>query len=267
MLGGEMRNRVLIVAAIFCAVTIGQAGYRSARGIEPRKSGLNEVLVLHPGTNARNLPGVVMHEHGDSLYVDIPPTVHVHRFYYSGDKEFQGPIVEGGPIRVVAKHPKSMKTTYIDVTLPNGAPVIAHCKSSITYIYPDQRISVCFSRWKKDVATVKHRGGRGIVRKVADRKKELVEHTKSTVQNSPTAQAIKEQTREGQQLFAGVKGAFDNSGAKLLDGIRKLSAAIPGVTALKSKADQKPTQDYLNRIRAARSEAETSATRFIPTNR
>ena len=87
-------------------------------------SGLNELVVYDPGTHERGLPAVqLMPNNCGNLGVEIPPAVHVHRYYYNGDKEFQGPIIQGGPTIVVANHPDNPGCTlYIRVNLPSGAP-------------------------------------------------------------------------------------------------------------------------------------------------
>ncbi|MFO0946707.1 MAG: hypothetical protein U1D30_12290 [Planctomycetota bacterium] len=45
---------------------------------------------------------------------------------------------------IVANHPKSNERMYINVMLPSGTPVISYDKDSITYIYPNYRVKVCF---------------------------------------------------------------------------------------------------------------------------
>ncbi len=59
------------------------------------------------------------------MKVDIAPTVHVHRYYYSGDKEIQGPIINGGPTVVVAITPKlanACTSTWFCLPARRGLP-------------------------------------------------------------------------------------------------------------------------------------------------
>jgi len=108
---------------------------------EPREPGFNELIIIDPGVEENGLPAPnVVNGH-----VEIPPTLHVHPYYYSGDKEYQGPIINGGPTIVVANNPKSGEKRYVDVVLPQGAPLIAYTSKSITYIYKDRRVVITFN--------------------------------------------------------------------------------------------------------------------------
>src|SRR5437016_1193792 len=64
-----------------------------------------EIEVLDPNVDPRGNPAVVTKPscvrtcHGPEgrLTVDIPEVVLVHRYYYTGDRTFQGPFLPGGP--------------------------------------------------------------------------------------------------------------------------------------------------------------------------
>ena len=111
---------------------------------EPIASGLNHLAIYDPGTHERGIPAVILEEIGGQLAVDIPPMVHVHRYYYSGDKEIQGPIINGGPTIVVANHPRTGNRMYIDVVLPAGATKVAYNVHGITYVFDEQRVGIHF---------------------------------------------------------------------------------------------------------------------------
>jgi len=108
-------RRVLVGSAAFglrLVIVVCAAG--RADGKEPRASGLNQLVVIHPGAHERGLPAVRLVPTTDgTVKVDVPRTIHVHRYYYDGDKEYQGPIIQGGPTVVVANHPKSPTSTLI----------------------------------------------------------------------------------------------------------------------------------------------------------
>ena len=125
----------------------------SARAADNSDAGLNNLVILDPGKHERGLPAVEVKPSPNGLQVEVPPTVHVHRYYYSGDKIYQGPIIQGGPIVIVAKHPKTGVQMNVNAVLPPGAPRIAYTRNSITYVYPDQRVEVKFRHFPFDPGT------------------------------------------------------------------------------------------------------------------
>ena len=97
-------NVRLVILGLFALACSAGSSAIAEHNLSP---GLHDIVVYDAGAHAQGLPGINFREAGDGLKVDIPPAVHVHRYYYSGDKEIQGPIVAGGPTIVVAKHPKT----------------------------------------------------------------------------------------------------------------------------------------------------------------
>jgi hypothetical protein len=119
-----------VTFALLSLVWLTISGHAKA---EPNAIGLHDLVVYDPGVHQQGLPSPQFKKSGKGLTVEIPPAVHVHRYYYSGDKEIQGPLIRGGPTVVVANHPKTGERMYIDVMLPAGAPTIVYNKSGITY--------------------------------------------------------------------------------------------------------------------------------------
>ena len=120
-----LRNTV--AAGLFC---FGSSTLVTAA--EPRVGGLDELVIYDPGNHDRGLPAIEFAESPEGIQIEISPATHVHRFYYNGDKEYQGPLLQGGPTVVVANHPRTGKRLYIDVNLPSGAPVIVYDEDSIS---------------------------------------------------------------------------------------------------------------------------------------
>ncbi len=57
-----------------------------------------EIEVIDPGVDPLGNPSVrILAGNNERAQVDIPPTVLVHRYYYSGDRSFQGPLLPGAP--------------------------------------------------------------------------------------------------------------------------------------------------------------------------
>lgn len=258
------RTILTSIACLAIMLTLSSHGVAA----EPRKSGLNEVVVLDPGTHELGLPAVRMVPATDGqVTVEIPPTVHAHRFYYGGDKEFQGPIVQGGPTVVVANHPKTGEQMYVDVNLPPGAPVIAHRKSSITYIYLDRRVTIKFSRLKSSCVVVYQKSGQGVWRKSHDKLQSMKSATYSHFQNSQLYQAVKEGSTGGKHLVVGLVDSADQAGGSLLRLTHTAIGAIPGVSSLRSIGEERPQRQAFGEVNRKQVELRSAFSDTIPTIR
>ncbi len=266
-----MRSATIIAFSlgIFCAVVTAS---QTVRAHSPLAPGLNELVILDPGQHERNLPAVILEEFGcleGLLRVDIPPMVHVHRYYYSGSKEFQGPIVQGGPTVVVANHPKTGEQMYVNVTLPSGAPRIAHTAHGITYVYPNQRVAIHFQNFPFDSskAVVKYHSGQGVGRTLAQTHHHVVDATKTHFQQSIVTQSLKGTAQGGGEILVGASQVVARTGSRILDGGGALVSALPGVPALRSASEQRAEARRAAEIRAADLRNRRNETQFVPTNR
>jgi hypothetical protein len=103
------------------------------------------LLVIDPGVDPLGNPAVITKPGADGkLRVDIPPTVIVHRYYYTGDRNFQGPLLPGGPSIIVVNHPKTGERLYLEVQMLPGAPRVCYTGNCIEYDYGKQGITICF---------------------------------------------------------------------------------------------------------------------------
>ncbi|MEZ6088458.1 MAG: hypothetical protein R3C05_10615 [Pirellulaceae bacterium] len=150
----------LLVAVLFSRVTVGD------ETLYARVPPTMEIEVIDPGVDARGNPAVQLHPMGSGTIVDIPPTVLVHRYYYTGDRSFRGPNLPGGPSIVVASHPKTGERTYVPVQLLPGSPMVHYTSGGIEFDYGDYGIKVvfpCFCEPKTKIRT-----GRRIADQVSD---------------------------------------------------------------------------------------------------
>lgn len=97
--------------------------------------------------------------------IDVPPSVLVHKFYYTGSRTFQGPLLAGGPVIVSVNHPKTLERVYVPVTLPPGAPKVTYTDDTIRYDYGPQSVALVFGpcgnpRVKYTQATEAHEAAR-----------------------------------------------------------------------------------------------------------
>lgn len=204
-------------------------------------SGLNDLVVYDAGAHYRDLPAVNFVPIPGGNRVDIVPKVHVHRYYYSGDKIFQGPVIEGGPVTVVAKHPVTNEQLYIDVSLPSGAPQIHYTGHSITYVYQQSRVKIAFPRFTLDrgKASVSYCDGRGIVRSARQWTGRAAASTQEKITGSPVVRASSQVVSEVGKLGAGAHQATSEFVAGAIDTMSSLADSIPGVVPLKSYAESR----------------------------
>lgn len=258
-----------LLAGFFCCAAL--------QSQEPKVPGLLELVVYKPGVHDRGLPQAIFKDYQNQQRADgevvqeieIPPTVHVHRYYYSGDKEYQGPIVNGGPTLVVAKHPETGRQMYVDVVLPTGAPTIAYSKNTITYVYAAQRVSIKFRKFPFDPnrAVVEFHSGRGVKRRVNEH---LASHKQKAIarrQQSPALEAIKSSANKthnalkdgGQQVRSMLK--------TVKGGLESAIGVFPGMTPLMNPSDDGKMRQYQNKVRSAASKARRTATDYVETIR
>jgi len=248
------------LACLACPIAPAQAKHTNA----PYE---NELVVLDPGVNSLKRPGVRLEPGPDGVQVDIPPVVHVHRFYYSGDKEYQGPILSGGPTVIVANHPKTGQRLYVNVMLPPGAPAIAYSKSSITYAYPDQRVEICYGWWHTDQATVKYLAGRGFARNFHDCKARTQSWFKECWQSSRFGGAVRDTARNTHDGLVGLGGLFCSAGAVAIETSCKIISVVPGVQTLESLGRQRAERSNESAVTEAGKRLEQQELKFLPTNR
>ncbi|NQT13818.1 MAG: hypothetical protein HQ582_13780 [Planctomycetes bacterium] len=255
-------------AAFALCMVIAACVAGRAEGKEPRDSGLNQLVVIQPGAHERGLPAVRLEPMTDgSLKVDIPRTVHVHRYYYDGDKEYQGPIIQGGPTVVVANHPKTGEQMYVNVTLPAGAPEIAYDKGGITYVYPDRRVEVKFSSRCTERVAVKHCSGQGVGRRASGARERITTASREACAGSPTLQAVGELATGGGGVVVGATQGVDTIFGFLVDRVQMVGQILPGAAPLSSFAGERTQRAYENTIRRAQAVKDRAEVEFLPTNR
>lgn len=117
------------------------AGSRPAAPVPPTQ----EIEILDPGVDPTGKPAVLVRPGMNGLQqVEIPPAVIVHRFYYTGDRTFQGPMLPGGPVIIAVNHPKTGERVYVPLTMPPGAPRVTYTGRTIRYDYGPQSVTLTF---------------------------------------------------------------------------------------------------------------------------
>ncbi len=253
-----MRKRLQWLFSAACV--IASAG---VYGQEPREPGFNELIVIDPAVQENGLPVPIV----EGGRVEIPPTLHVHPYYYCGDKEYQAQILNGGPTIIVANHPKSGDKLYIDAVLPAGAPVVAYNAHSITYVYPDRRVVLEFPPLCRNKAVVKYLSGRGIGREVQDHVTQVSASIDEHKQKSKLVTELGELKSDCTNIAKGTIGMAGTTAAMIVERTRGFTGILPGVAALKSAGKQAEERGAVEEVRQSGIEQLRNASKSIPTNR
>ena len=237
--------------------------------IEPTASGLNELVVMDPKTHPRGLPAAILEELDGRLSVEIPPKVHIHRYYYSGDKEIQGPILIGGPVVVVANHPRTGCRMYVDVVLPDGAPKIAYNVHGITYVYPHRRVSIHFKRFPFDTTTavVSYHSGRGVTRRLGEAGELIADKTRQGLRQSELVQSAKESVVNTGDLAIGATQAAGSLGSRVIETANSLIQSFPGVAPLMGSQSARAEARRAAEVKSAELGNRFEQSAFVPTLR
>ncbi len=169
-----------------------------------------EIEVLDPGVDSNGNPAVVLKDDGT---VDIPPVVLVHRYYYSGDRSFQGPMLPGGPSILVLNHPKNGERVYVSAQMMPGAPRITYTKKGITYQYPNHAIMLRFG--VLGVPKIEYRSGLSLTQKVA-----------KTVHAEHVADHVKKGVDKSKRLAARGKTAAVGVTASVVQGTKTITLPV-----------------------------------------
>lgn len=259
-----MRRALWASLAIAVALTIAAR----TQGLEPRVAGFNELVIIDPGVHPQGLPAVKFKPGAEpgKLEIDIPPTLHVHRYYYSGNKEFQGPILTGGPTTVVANNPWNGERMYVDVMLPPGAPVVVHNKNHITYVYPDRRVCISFPVVCREKAIVTYHSGRGVERQIHEKAEVVKEKTREHLQQSKLVGTMKRCCHETKEVTTGAAMLVGGTANVALDTMTKLARMVPGYEALRSLGKQHKERGAAEAVRQADQQNDAKALQFVKTN-
>lgn len=129
-----------------------------------RVSPVLEIELLDPNKDARGNPAIVTKtDAAGNTQIEIPPTLIVHRYYYTGDRSFRGPDFPGGPSIVIAQNPRDGQQVYLPIQMLPGSPVVHYTERSIEYDFGNRAVFVSFP--KIGEPTVSYRNGRPLSEK------------------------------------------------------------------------------------------------------
>jgi hypothetical protein len=142
--------------------TFTHAGHKPPANVPPS----DEIEVLDPNADSRGRPTVELRQECGKFQVDVPPTVLVHKYYYTGDRSFQAQLLPGGPTIIVVNHPKTGERCYIETQMLPGAPRVTYTAHGIEYDYGVHGMTLSFGWLGKPKVT--YRNGTKLTKKVAN---------------------------------------------------------------------------------------------------
>lgn len=244
-------------------------GSLSVRAAEPRVAGFDEMVVYKPGTMERDIPGIdLVCDPELGWQAEIQPTLHVHRYYYNGDKEYQGPLLQGGPTVVSACHPRTGRRLYAQVNLPSGAPIIAYNEDSITYVYRDRRVVLSFhgkDGCEKVVMTYKP--GQGLCRAKQEHDKALAKQHKQFSERFPLKRSVSEAAKTVQTTIKGAGGTATNAASAVVTRTKDGFSNLPGIKQLQGLGEEADSRANLESLQQAAQKSKDEATDYVKTIR
>ncbi len=224
-----------------------------------------EIEVLDPRVDPMGNPAVLTSptENG-GLHVEIPPVVLVHRYYYTGDRSFQGPMLPGGPSIIVVHHPKTGAKVYLETQMLPGAPRVIYTANSIEYDYGFQSMTLKFGHGGKP--SIVYRQGTSLWTRVKQNSEQRHEYRGKILQRTGIPDVR-------DKILSGAKNVAETSADRVRDlgrtvatPVLQIVKATPLGTAFTTSPEQRATRERDDLVRRAEAEA-TRLQADIPTNR
>ncbi len=266
-----MRRQDWLAACCAVAGAISSvSGNLPAFSAEPRTPFQNELVVYDAGTHERGLAEIELRptDLGTEVEVDVSRALHVHRTYYTGDKEFQFNLIQGGPTTVVVNHPRTGEKLYVEVDLPAGIPIIAYNQHSIAYVFPDRRVIIHFPRFsRKACVSVVNVKGHGAIRTMWERHRATTARRQAAMANNPLVGALRDTGTSAKNLAIGTVGVVTQTSATVVTGVRTTVENLPLISHVRQAGENAAEEGSRVGIDRITRKAELADRQFIPTNR
>ncbi|MCA9060721.1 MAG: hypothetical protein KDA85_19550 [Planctomycetaceae bacterium] len=174
----------------------------------------DELLIIDPKMDPqrRPTPEFVEDEFGNQR-IEIPPTVIVHRYYYTGNREFQGPMLPGGPTVIVINSPHSGEQISLNVNLLPGAPRVIYRRNSIRYDYGDRYIDVDFGLADSCTPEVHYGQKSELLRSVREEAKSFQATNRAVVQQTGFRSSMSKLKEHTKKSFMSAAGYMNQMGS------------------------------------------------------
>lgn len=226
---------LVVVFGIQCSPqTLGQspaAVQQPAGFLTAAVSPTLEIEVLDPNRDPSGNPAISIASRPDGLLdVNIAPSIIVHRYYYTGDRSFRGPVLPGGPSIVVANHPRTGERCYVEVQMLPGSPHVHYTADRIEYDFGNRAILLDFPRTGAPKLSV--RNGRPLTEKISGVLQ--LERVKAVAAKTGTmAKAVAKKTH---LAIKGAGEAFGGMTRPITLPMQNLAMMIPGAAAMTDPA-------------------------------
>ncbi len=222
-----------------------------ARAEGPKVSPIDEILIIPPQVDGelKPRPVFVKNEGTGTLHIEIPPTVIVHRYYYSGDREFQGPMLPGGPTVIVANHPKTGEQVSVQAQMMPGAPRVRYCHNCIIYNYSDRILTLDFGSCLNGQPRMVYQRHDQMSLGLREKASEVRETTNGFIQASGLSQATAEVRKRGQDVILATGQRINTTGSAVFGRALSLWDSTP-VGDLAKPSTRQNAQNFFNTERA-----------------
>jgi hypothetical protein len=249
-----------------CCGVLVWAGLAAAAPTAPVPPTL-EIEVLDPNVDPVGNPAVIPTIGPDGLTrVDIPRTVLVHRYYYSGDRSFQAQMLPGGPCVVVVNHPKTGERLYIPVQMIPGAPRVTYTGNSIEYDFHTQAVTITFCCWLSDRPKVEYRTGVPVARRVGAAVAVVGKAGREFIDRTGLPEAKDKVCDGAKNVVETVADRTQDLGTAVVTPVVQAVQFIPGVKLLTSPPEQRAERLRDAEVKRAAAKAKQEAAVFIGTN-
>jgi hypothetical protein len=196
--------------------------------------------------------------------IDIPPCVLVHKYYYTGDRSFQAPLLPGGPTVVVVNHPADGERIYLEIQMPPGAPRVIYTRHSIEYNYGIQSVILSFGAHGRPKVTFRQ-GASALTRaRVAGERARQA--TSRFIERTGVPEARRKVHEKVQTVGGATADRLHDIGKAAVTPVIQVVKLIPGIQLLTSSPEQTVEHERNSLVKGATTDL-TSFEASIPTVR
>jgi hypothetical protein len=252
---GSWRTIAIACSLLALAPAAGRAARPRSTPVPPAL----EIEILDPNADPLGNPAIELADDGSGqMTVEIPPIVIVHRYYYTGDRTFQGPRFSGGPAIVVINHPRDGERIYIPVQMLPGAPEVTYTHDSIEYDYGENAITICFGFLGKP--KVVYRNGVPLPRKVGRSVKKVTVAAGSLIERTGIPEFSAQTLRGTKDVAIGAADGVNSVGRAVCTPVAQIVSLLPLARTFQRTPEQEAEFARNARLRrAAADEARNAA--------
>jgi hypothetical protein len=226
-----------------------------------------EIEILDPNVDPVGNPAVLHAVDPDGqTRITIPPTALVHRYYYTGDRSFQGPLLTGGPVVVVVNHPRTAERLYIPVQMLPGAPRVTYTDHSIEYDFHTQAVTIEFP-WLCCKPKVVYRNGVPVGQRVKQGFAAVGGCGKRLIERTGLPEVTDKVCDGAKNVVETAADHTHDLGQMAAAPITQVVQLIPGIKMLTSTPEERAERLRDAEVKRAQAKQERDDTIFLKTNR